>query len=201
MLSYIVGKIISINKRTITVENNYIGYVINVPKPEKFEVNKIRKLYLYKHMCTNNKNNYIEELYGFEQYESKEMFLSLININGIGPKTALNICNNDLHTVKALIQERDVQNLSVLNGITPKYARIIVDNLYDTFNNNKECENTNLGQLIQALKSLGYSNKDIEIAVKQIDPSNFKIELSDLISQSIKIIAKNQEDASIIKAN
>jgi Holliday junction DNA helicase RuvA len=198
-----VGKVISINKKTITVENNYVGYVINVTKPDNFETNKIKKLYLYKHMSTNNKNNLIEELYGFEQYEYKELFLMLININGIGPKTALNVCSNDINTLKQLIAQRDIQSLSILVGITPKYARIIVDNLYDVFmsrdNQSKGCD---LSKLVQALKSLGYGAKDIEFALKHINLSNEQdIDLSDLISQSIKLIAQSQEDASTFKTN
>jgi Holliday junction DNA helicase RuvA len=197
-----VGKIISINKKTITVENNYVGYVINVTKPDKFEINKIKKLYLYKHMSTNNKNNLIEELYGFEQYEYKELFLLLININGIGPKTALNVCNNDITTLKQLIGQRDIQSLSILDGITPKYARLIVDNLCDVFTNqDAEQKGIDLSKLVQALKSLGYGSKDIELALKHLNLNNKDIDLSDLISQSIKLIAQGQEHAIDFKAN
>jgi Holliday junction DNA helicase RuvA len=197
-----VGKIVSINKKTVTVENNYVGYVINVPKPDAFEANKIKKFYLYKHMSTNNKNNLIEELYGFEQYDCKELFLHLININGIGPKTALNVCSNDIVTVKQLINKRDIQSLSVLEGITPKYARLIVDNLCDVFTDNKDAGTTaDLGKLAQALKSLGYAAKDIEFAIKHIELNNGLLDLSDLISQSIKLIAQGQDNANFVKTN
>lgn len=202
MFSYIVGKVISINKKTITLENNYVGYVINVTKPDNFEVNKIKKLYLYKHMSTNNKNNLIEELYGFELYEYKELFLLLIAINGIGPKTALNVCSNDIMTLKQLITQRDIQSLSILDGITPKYARLIVDNLCDVFTTrNMEQKGVDVSKLVQALKSLGYATKDIELAIKHINVNNKDMDLSDLISQSIKLIAQGQENDKLIKAN
>jgi Holliday junction DNA helicase RuvA len=197
-----VGKVISINKKTITLENNYVGYVINVTKPDNFEVNKIKKLYLYKHMSTNNKNNLIEELYGFELYEYKELFLLLIAINGIGPKTALNVCSNDIMTLKQLITQRDIQSLSILDGITPKYARLIVDNLCDVFTTrNMEQKGVDVSKLVQALKSLGYATKDIELAIKHINVNNKDMDLSDLISQSIKLIAQGQENDKLIKAN
>ncbi|MDR1234765.1 MAG: hypothetical protein LBJ97_01635 [Mycoplasmataceae bacterium] len=197
-----VGKVISVNKKTITFENNYVGYVINISKPNAFEVNKVRKLYLYKHMATNNKNNLTEELYGFEQYEYKELFLLLIAISGIGPKTSLSICNNDISVLKQLIRQRDVQGLSVLNGITPKYARLIVDNLCDVFTTgDNDQSNVEVGKLVQALKSLGYANQDVESALKHIDLSKPNVDLSDLISQSIKFIAQEQDDVGIVKAN
>jgi Holliday junction DNA helicase RuvA len=197
-----IGKVVSINKKTITFENNYVGYVINVCNPESFEVNKLKKLYLYKHMATNNKNNLTEELYGFEVYEFKELFLLLIGISGIGPKTALNICSNDLNAIKQLISKRDIQGLSILNGITPKYARLIIDNLYDMFTVNSSDQTCiEINKLIQALKSLGYASKDVELALKNIDMSNKNVDLSDLISQSIKFIAQSQDNGSLIKTN
>jgi Holliday junction DNA helicase RuvA len=197
-----VGKIISINKKTITMENNYIGYVVNVIKPDQFEVNKVKKIYIYKHISTNNKNNLTEELYGFEQYEYKELFLMLININGIGPKTALNICNNDINTLKQLIAQRDVQSLSVLNGITPKYARLVVDHLCDIYKDHiNEHPTVDLSKLVQALKSLGYGTKDIELALKHINVPDKEVDLSDLISQSIKLIAQGQTHANTFEAN
>ena len=36
MYSYFYGKIISINKKSITIDVNNIGYVINTPLPEVF---------------------------------------------------------------------------------------------------------------------------------------------------------------------
>ncbi|MBQ6970052.1 hypothetical protein IJQ19_00215 [bacterium] len=44
MYSYIVGKVISINKKSITLENNYVGYVINVNGLNNFTKNKVIKL-------------------------------------------------------------------------------------------------------------------------------------------------------------
>lgn len=65
MYSYIVGKVISINKKSITLENNYIGYVINVNGLNNFVKNKVIKLWLYKYVNITNKNSLNEEFYGF----------------------------------------------------------------------------------------------------------------------------------------
>lgn len=65
MYSYIVGKVISINKKSITLENNYVGYVINVNGLNNFTKNKVIKLWLYKYTNITNKNSLNEEFYGF----------------------------------------------------------------------------------------------------------------------------------------
>jgi Holliday junction DNA helicase RuvA len=190
-----IGKIVSINKKSITVETNWTGYVINVPEPQKFEANKVKKIYLYKHSGIGNKNYLTEEMYGFDNYESKEFFMQLINISGIGPKTALGICANDIKTLKQLIINKDMESLNSLNNITNKFARLMVDNLHDIYKlsgTNEGETPTDIANLVKALKSLGYSSKDVEFAMKNMDFSNNDIELSDLISQAIKIIATQQ---------
>ncbi|GHU32159.1 Holliday junction ATP-dependent DNA helicase RuvA [Bacilli bacterium] len=204
MFSYMIGKVASVNQRSITFENNYTGYVIYVSNPKAYEPNKTCKLYLYKHLTTGNKNNLVEELYGFQKYESKQMFIMLIGVSGIGPKTANAICKNDIGVLKQLIAKRDAQSLSVMEGITPKYARIIIDNLCDDFTDGAETTtvgNIDVTQLVQALKSLGYAAKEIEFALKNVDMHQQHSELSDLISQAIKIIARNESHAEVIKSN
>jgi Holliday junction DNA helicase RuvA len=201
MLSYIVGKVVSLNKRSITLENNYMGFVIYVTHPEKFEISKVKKFYVYKHISTNIKNNMVEYLYGFNDYEQKELFLHLININGIGPKTALSICKNDVKTIANLIAQRDVQSLSILEGITPKYARIMVDNLCEMYNEQRVDNDTSFGELIKALKTLGYHQTDIEFAIKKLNMDLASNELSDLISQAIKLIATHEDSNNGTKTN
>ncbi|MDR3249841.1 MAG: hypothetical protein LBS95_02060 [Mycoplasmataceae bacterium] len=188
MVSYIVGKIISVNKRSITLENNYFGYNIMVSKLDEYEVGKVKKIYLYKSLILNNKNKISEELFGFNEYEEKEFFLKLLSVNGIGCKTAIGICNNDVSKLKELIANKDEDGLANFKNITSKIARNIVDELeldesYVRNNNNFTDE------LAKALKTLGYSGKDIEKAVNHVDFN--KKDLSDLISDAIKIIASN----------
>ncbi len=201
MLSYIIGKITSLNKKTITVESNWTGYVINVTNPEKFEVNKVRKIYVYKHCSMNNKNTMSEDYYGFYYYEEKELFFKLISLNGIGPKTAMQILKNDINLLRNLIISKDINGLSGLTAINEKIARQMIENI--TLNASKSIPTSNkISELVSALKSLGYEKKEIESAIadKQIIDSQNSIDISDLISIAIKVIATG-ENNGITKTN
>lgn len=200
MYSYMIGKVISLNKKTITFENNYVGYVIYVADPSKFEINKVKKLYLYKQLSFGNKNNVLEEIYGFERYESKDLFMNLLQISGIGPKTAIGICCNDSQLIKTLIAKHDYEGLCSLKNITPKIARLMVEHLSENYKVEEKNETMDVSNLTKALKSLGYKNDEIEYAIHNINPDNTSIELSDLISQAIKLIA-SQENASFTTTN
>jgi Holliday junction DNA helicase RuvA len=188
MVSYIIGKIVSINKKTITLENNYIGYCIIVSNLARFEVGKIKKLYIYKSISFNSaKNKLVEEMYGFENYEEKEFFLKLLQLQGIGSKTAINILDNDLCTLKSLIATKDVDSLTALKNITSKIANSIIDGIVIDSSDINIDTNNQLPDLIKAMKTLGYGNHEIEIATK-LDYSKCSNELSDMISYAIKNI-------------
>jgi Holliday junction resolvasome RuvABC DNA-binding subunit len=62
MVSYIIGKIVSLNKKSITIESNYTGYTVFVSDPTKYETGKIKKIYLFQNLSINNtKNKILEE--------------------------------------------------------------------------------------------------------------------------------------------
>lgn len=198
MLSYMIGKIISINKKSITLESNWTGFVINVTNPESFELGKVKKIYIHKHSVISNKNNLVEDYYGFANYEEKEIFLKLIALNGIGPKTAAQVLRNDINLLKTFILNKDIKNLSSLPSINERLAKQIIDGVNLTSLKTVPTS-TKIAELVTALKSLGYEKREIDYVVsdKQIIESN--LELSDLISNAIKIIATGEENG-IIKA-
>ncbi|MDR0752790.1 MAG: hypothetical protein LBF02_01675 [Mycoplasmataceae bacterium] len=183
MISYIVAKIISINKCSITVENNYIGYTLMVCNKENYEVGKVKKIFLYKHLyITNNKIS--EELYGFIDYAEKEMFLKLLQYSGIGCKTSLQICSNGVELIKQLINEGNIEALKNLKGITLKIAKTLCEEC----ENLDKTKNNNISELYSALVTLGYPQEDIKKAMNSIDTK--KTDISDLISDAIRCIAQ-----------
>ncbi|MDR0856807.1 MAG: hypothetical protein LBM76_00210 [Mycoplasmataceae bacterium] len=193
MYSYIIGKIISKNKKTITFENNYTGYFASVAEDEEYEEGKVKKIYLYKNMSLGKNNKINEELYAFISYEKKELFLKLLNVQGIGPKTAIAICGNDTTLVNSLIQSKDIDALSSLKGVTPKVARNMVEDCVTDITASTAIE---ADKLIKALRSLGYTQRQVEIALMNINDSNRNLDLSDLISESIKYIASQSNELS-----
>src|SRR5574344_1209508 len=84
MYGYIKGEVKFINSNHVIIDNNGIGYIIYVANPYSYEINKEYTIYTY---------NYLREdentLYGFKSVEDKDLFLRLINVKGLGPKTAL----------------------------------------------------------------------------------------------------------------
>ena len=86
MYSYLIGIITEINPSYIVIENNNIGYKINVANPYFFKEGIEYKIYLYEHIREDE-----HSLYGFNKIEERDLFLKLINVKGLGPKMALPI--------------------------------------------------------------------------------------------------------------
>jgi len=202
MYSYIIAKIISINKKTITVEHSNFGFVINTPKPDVFQAGVTTKVYLYKHMAVSAKNTVIEEFYGFRYWDEKEFFISSMTISGIGPKTAIGFLRNDVNLLKQLISNKDTAALEQLPGVGKRYAYLLIEYLSDLYVKSKSENFDNIADVINVLKTLGYSQDDINFAINKLCETNAienTMETSDVVSMAIKLISVKNE-ASVPKA-
>ena len=68
MYSYIIGVVTEYDKNCIVLENNNIGYLINVANPYSYKINEELKVYLYNHIKEDENS-----LYGFKTLEEKEL--------------------------------------------------------------------------------------------------------------------------------
>lgn len=124
MYEYLTGTITQVFPAYIVVENNGIGYLINVANPFRFksDENKQEKIYLHQIVRENE-----IMLYGFSDFNEKQLFLKLISVSGIGPKSALAILANEDHNgfVSAVNNDDDAY-LTKFPGIGKKTAKQII---------------------------------------------------------------------------
>ena len=111
MYSYIKGIVTEIESNFITLENNNIGYMIYVSNPYFYKINNDYKIYIYQNIKEDENT-----LYGFSELEQKQLFLKLIDVNGVGPKMALPIIATDHKEVISAIEEGNINYLkNILN--------------------------------------------------------------------------------------
>jgi Holliday junction DNA helicase RuvA len=113
------------------------------------------------------------DLYGFITKEELDLFELLLTVSGIGPKTALAILNAaNPATIKRAVMTEDPAYLTKTSGIGKKNAEKIVLELKDKLTGFEEVESTAaaLGEsdALEALKALGYSEKDSRDALKKV---------------------------------
>lgn len=192
MIEFIKGKLSWKSPTRIQVEVNGLGYGIHIPLStfdclprEESEVS----LHTYLHVREDNL-----QIYGFMTLEEKELFLLLIGVPGIGPRTALYILSGlSVEELKNTVEEEDIDRLSSIPGIGRKTAQRLVVELKDKLAG----ESLKVGKegsgmirdAVKALVSLGCKIKEAQGAVKKAqDASSGELTLEELIKQAMKFI-------------
>ncbi len=185
MYDYMIGKIVSINSTYIVLECNNIGYVINTPNPYSFKENEEYKVYLYQLVREDELS-----LYGFKTIEEKELFLKLINVKGLGPKMTLPIlATGSVAGVIDAIERENLLYLCKFPKIGDKLAKQIVLDLKGKLGviSTSNTSDNNYEELLEALKGLGYKDKELKTIIPKIDQA---LSLEDQIKEALKLMLK-----------
>jgi holliday junction DNA helicase RuvA len=117
------------------------------------------------------------DLYGFTSAEDLNFFELLISVSGIGPRSALGILAiTSVESLATAIATGDTGYLTKVSGIGRKTAEKIVLELRDKLQAHRRTDETSStmraeSDVIEALKSLGYSQNEARDAVKNIPAS------------------------------
>lgn len=165
------GTIQNIFEDTVILEVHDIGYEIFVSHPEAYTLFEEAFFYLYE--VTREDDHF---LVGFSSSEERSVFMSLISVKGIGPKTAIGALKATTPTdFIVAIENSDIKYLKKLPGIGPKAAQQIVLDLKGHLTANEEEKSSKKirseaeEDTIAALKSLGFKMGEIEKVLDKID--------------------------------
>ena len=183
MIKYIIGTITGYDKNCIILENNKIGYLINVANPYSFKMNEEIKVYLYNHIKEDENS-----LYGFKKMEEKDLFLKLINVKGIGPKMAMPLFASDnIKSIYDAINSDNVTYLTRFPKIGEKVAKQIILDLKGKLTSEPNLFQYDFKELIEVLESLGYKSSDVKKVIEKID-SSLSLEMQ--IKEALKLLGK-----------
>ena len=187
MIFYVKGFVFETGLDYVIVDNNGIGYHIVMSKTDGILLNEEVLIYTYQHVREDDIT-----LFGFENTESRDMFLKLISVKGVGPKTANNILSktNANELVKA-IESNDVDFLKTLPGIGAKSAKQIILDLQNKLSTDTIIvTNEQLEDAIEGLKGLGYSSSELKSIKKQL--STKVMDASEYLKAGLIILNKRK---------
>jgi len=130
MIGRIRGKLVSLDEQTILVDVGGVGYEMEVT------ANTLAALPGVGHDVVVHTHLSIREdahlLFGFASVGERDLFRTLIKINGVGPKLALALlAGMDVADLARCIRDADVARLVKLPGIGKKTAERLVVELRD----------------------------------------------------------------------
>ncbi len=159
MIAYLRGKVIKSEDKSIVLDVNGVGYKVycNTLHRKFLEENK-NEISFFIHTVVRED---ALELFGFFDETSLKLFEKLINISGIGPRSALAIVNvGTIESLTEAINKGDLGYLTAVSGIGKKTAEKIVLELRGQVSDLVLSDASN--EVVQALKALGYTERDAQ---------------------------------------
>jgi len=197
MYEYIKGIFVGINKDYVVIDNNGIGYKIYTSGSTMAKMPKTNESVLL-YIKQIVREDFVG-LYGFLTKDEIDMFSLVISTNGVGAKAGLSllsICS--VSSLKYAIVSGDEKTIVRAPGIGKKIAQRIILELREKIhieqtevNNLLQLSGSNLAEdrklieVLGALMSLGYSEKEAEKALKAI---NKEQSLENIIKDCLKYL-------------
>lgn len=191
MYEFIKGEIVNINPALAIVEAGGIGYSINISLHTYSGLSKQKDVKVFVHQVVREDAHI---LYGFYDENERELFRSLISVNGVGANTAIMMLSqlNPDEIVSAITTD-NVTVLKAIKGIGIKTAQRIIIDLKDKLGKIRETgqillpvNNTIRNESLSALVMLGFTKKDAEKAVDKIIQESPDIKVESVIKQALK---------------
>ncbi len=182
MISYLKGIVLHSDLKSVVLEVGGVGYKIYTNRAV-LEDKKEKTVEFWTYLAV--RENALD-LYGFATRDELGFFELLLTVSGIGPKSAIAILSvASVTTIKQAISTDDSSRLTKVSGIGRKNAEKIVLELKDKIGNYVFDGKIDSGDedAIEALKSLGYSEKESRDALKKA--------VGESIQEKVKSALKN----------
>ncbi len=189
MIATLTGVIAEKTIDTVVLDVHGVGYGLLVTNEDygRLPQGEQTKVYVYEHI-----REAAYDLYGFISLDTKRLFMQLLDVNGVGPKMALNVLSiGTANDVRSYIATGDVKSIQKANGVGKRVAERIVVELKDKVGlEGVDLASTGLLQSTQAvykdeaaeaLVALGYSPADAAAALAGVPadlPTEARIRLA-----------------------
>jgi len=198
MIAYVKGKLVEKTPTYAVVEAGGIGFRLWMPLSSYDKIGEVGqdvRLHSWLHVRDD-----AMDLFGFATEPEREMFLMLISVSGIGPRTAQGILSGvSVAEMKRAIREHDMQTLTSAPGIGKKTAeRIVVElreKVGEAFQTGRDAAPASVmsgvgEEAVLALMTLGYKRSNAENIIRQQLLKNPSPGLESLVKEALRRISK-----------
>lgn len=171
MIATVRGEITQIEEAALVVEVGGVGMRVFVPKPllARFQVGEV--VLIHTHLVVRENDL---SLYGFETIADRQLFLTLLGVDGVGPKVALSVLSTlNLDTVQRAVFSEETDLLSRVPGVGKKTAQKMLLYLKDRLKPASGLEKIAAmsdtdSEVLAALTALGYSVIESQSALQSL---------------------------------
>lgn len=195
MIATLAGVVAEKTADEVVLDVSGVGYGLLVTNEDygRLGSGDLAKVYVYEHIRET-----AHDLFGFLSLDTKELFVLLLGVNGVGPKMALSVLNaGTANDVRAAIASADTKSIQKANGVGKRVAERIVVELKDKVGlSGVDLSTTGILQsdasllkdeAVEALVALGYTAADASTALAPIDKT---LPTEERIKQALKGTAR-----------
>lgn len=198
MIGRLTGKLIEKQPPHILVDVNGVGYLLSASMNTCYKLPELNQdVVLHTQMIVRED---AQLLYGFFDKRERDLFNSLIKVNGVGPKMALAILSSmDPDGFVACVDNNDGKSLTSIPGVGKKTAERLIVEMRDRLKNwqpivvnlASNVEASDQGKqafhdAIGALIALGYKPQEASKMISRIAGDNMSSQ--DLIKASLQSV-------------
>jgi Holliday junction DNA helicase RuvA len=190
LIGRIAGRLVSKHPPQIVVDVHGVGYELDVPMSTLYQLPAAgTDVALLTHFVVRED---AQQLYGFATEGERALFRQLLKISGIGARTALSVLSGmSVADVKSAVSQRDSARLTRIPGIGKKTAERLLLELKDKLDIAIVAVAAEAGEassdILNALLSLGYNEKEAQFAVSKLDSG---VSVTEGIRQALKLLSK-----------
>jgi holliday junction DNA helicase RuvA len=171
MIATLRGEVSQIEENALIVEVGGVGLRVFVPAPLRTQLKAGEVILLYTHLVVREDALI---LYGFESQADRELFNTLLGVDGVGPKVALSVLSTmTLDAIQRAIFADEADVLSRVPGVGKKTAQKMALHLKDKLKptdvlSRVAAMSDTDGEVLAALTALGYSVIEAQTAIQAI---------------------------------
>ena len=190
MIGRIAGKLVAKHPPQILIDVHGVGYELDVPMSTLYQLPGTgTDVSLLTHLLIREDAHH---LYGFATESERALFRQLLKISGIGARTALAVLSGmSVADLRDAVSRQDGGRLTKIPGIGKKTAERLLLELKDKLDIaviavKAETDGT-ANDVVNALLALGYSDKEVQFAVKNLESG---LSVTEGIRQALKALSK-----------
>jgi Holliday junction DNA helicase RuvA len=192
MIGRLAGVLLEKNPPQILVEAAGVGYEIEVPMSTFYNLPASgERVTLLTHLVVREDAHL---LYGFGTEAERRAFRQLLKISGVGARTALSVLSGmSVAELVAAVAAQESGRLVKVPGIGKKTAERLLLELRDKLGADAlsavavNRPRPVASDVVTALLALGYSDKEAQLAMKQLPDG---LSVSDAIRQALRSLSK-----------
>ena len=197
MIDYISGKIVELTPTRVVVDNNGIGYGMEISLQTYAMLENKSSATVYIQTQVNNRDG-SEASYGFAEKEERALFQLITSVSGMGAASArMMLSSLSPEELRQAILSEDINRIKSIKGIGLKTAQRLILELKDKIVKGEGSDDSVLFQgstneivdeASSALQMLGFNKANIQKAVQAIMKANPRASVEQIIKSALQML-------------